>query len=106
MLNPEHFDENGDWLSPIVEVDGAKLHYGNTRLREFGEEWAYLRHIEYRGDDGKLTGVRPTDELWALLKEKQFPCLFSYFPEESTRDWVLREEIGEIALLTDLPPAA
>lgn len=80
--------------SPVIRLQGSEgeleLHYLNTRLRTFLDP--QYDHIEYRGDDGLLKGIRASRAILDLLFENQYPMSFDPIVDDHTFDWYVRSE--------------
>lgn len=109
MSQADHIGEDGEWYSPLFDLDcdpAITLNWANTLIRTFGFPFRHLDHIEYRSAEG-TRGLRATRDLLDLLIEKEFPYRFDYFPDEETVDWHVAVDMLEAARLDmdGLPPS-
>lgn len=80
--------------SPIIKLPSDRgeivLHYLNARLRTFLDP--QYDHIEWRDEDGTLTGLRVGRVVLDAMFENQFPMSFDPIIDESTFEWFVRSE--------------
>lgn len=97
-MEPGH-DEHGRriWMSPAIEAGEYEFTYLNTRIRVFGNDWAYMNHVEYTQEDGSCEGMMVSQEFMNTLWEANFPYSFDPYPSQKDTEWFVRLEMHELA---------
>ena len=80
----------------ILEVESGELvlNWFNTRIRVFKD--AQYNHVEHRGDDDQLKGLRVSQGFMDMLFEKEYPYQFDPVVDESTFNWFVTSEMKNL----------
>lgn len=71
------------------------LHWANSTLRAFYND-PTMDHLEYRGEDQRLQGIRLGRDIMDLMRKYEWPIRIDPLVDDATRDWFVEMEMGDL----------
>lgn len=81
---------------PQISINEGEmiLNWFNTKIRTFRD--TQFDHVEHRGEDDQLKGLRVTREFIDLLFEHEFPYTFDPIVDEATFEWFVKSQAATL----------